>query len=133
VANLESMASKRRGGKDFLTVPEGHKALAPVRIEEGNNLLVAVRTKEGGLIFPLSDIKVLPKGKGVKLIAADDEEIIKGVWIVDPGKKGPKPFGNPDRFLGKRAGRGKVISARSKKTNLHNYQDKLYLYLKLHI
>jgi topoisomerase-4 subunit A len=64
---LKELMTDRRAGKTMLTVPEGAMALPPALVA-GPDALVAVIGNEGKLlVFPVSDVPEMPKGKGNKL------------------------------------------------------------------
>ena len=71
VVTLGDLQTRQRAGKVVLTVPPGSHVLAPVPIQETDRMAdrVAVVSNAGRLlIFPLSELPQLGKGKGVKLI-----------------------------------------------------------------
>jgi topoisomerase-4 subunit A len=71
VVTLGDLQTRQRAGKIVLTVPPGSHVLAPVPIQEADRMTdrVAVVSNAGRLlIFPLSELPQLGKGKGVKLI-----------------------------------------------------------------
>ncbi|MCX7098500.1 MAG: DNA topoisomerase IV subunit A [Methylococcales bacterium] len=65
---LKELLSKNKAGKLLITLPEGAKTLKPVPISDDSDLL-AVATLQGRLlIFPVSELPALARGKGNKLI-----------------------------------------------------------------
>ena len=69
ITQLKELYTKSRAGKALLTVPEHAKVLTPVRVEQPESDLVAIATAQGRLlVFPVSEIPILNKGKGNKLI-----------------------------------------------------------------
>lgn len=71
IATLEDMLTKNKAGKAFLSLPQGAKVLPPIPLPEANRetLQIAAITTEGRmLVFPLSELPQLPKGKGNKII-----------------------------------------------------------------
>jgi topoisomerase-4 subunit A len=98
----------------------------PVAIVEGTKAYLAIVSNIGNLlIFPLSEVPTLAKGKGNKLLAVPDkkvlarEEYVKDVIVVHPmqtllilgdDKNGDKPFAlkpaDWKNFIGTRAQRG---------------------------
>jgi topoisomerase-4 subunit A len=71
VATLGDLHTRQRAGKVVLTVPPGSHVLAPVPAQEADRMTdrLAVVSNAGRLlIFPLSELPHLGKGKGVKLI-----------------------------------------------------------------
>jgi topoisomerase IV subunit A len=70
LAVLGDLQTRQRAGKAVVTVPPGGKVLAPVRVEDADNDWLAAATDSGRLlIFPVGDLPLLPKGKGVKIIS----------------------------------------------------------------
>jgi topoisomerase-4 subunit A len=88
VATLGDLTTRQRAGKVVLTVPKGSKALAPVPVPDpdDDSVLVAVVSNAGRLlIFPLTELPRLAKGKGHKLIgltpsrSAEEREAVVGL------------------------------------------------------
>ena len=69
VTKLKHLISKNKNGKAVVKVPEGAKILRPVPINDYENDLVAVVSLTGRLLlFPVNDLPVLGKGKGLQTI-----------------------------------------------------------------
>jgi topoisomerase IV subunit A len=69
LCRLGDLATKTRQGKDFMTVPEGARALAPV-VAGGASLVAALSSDARLLVFPLDEVPARPNGGvGVQLIA----------------------------------------------------------------
>jgi len=114
---LGDLASKTRQGKDFMSVPEGAKALAPLIIR-GGDTVAALSSDARLLLFPLEE---LPNGGvGVQVIALPDKVSLAAVAVTD-GKSlvvsGIKRKNRAEEtldaqmlkeFEGKRAQRGRV-------------------------
>jgi topoisomerase-4 subunit A len=72
-APLSALLARPRAGKAFLALQEGELPLPPVQVH-GNKGHLAVGSSDGRLlIFPVSDVKALEKGKGVMLMALADD------------------------------------------------------------
>jgi topoisomerase-4 subunit A len=70
LAKLGDLQTRQRAGKAIVTVPPGAKVLAPVRVHDPENDRLAAVTDAGRLlIFPIQDLPLLPRGKGVKIIS----------------------------------------------------------------
>jgi len=89
---LKSLQSKNKAGKAVITLPAGIKALAPSAIENDSDLIVTVTLQGRLLIFPVAELPVLSKGKGVKLIqippvqiSSGEDEVISVVVISEAG------------------------------------------------
>ena len=92
VARLEELIGKNRSGKAVLTVPKGCNVLPPVAVPEGEGALVAAVSNEGRLLlFPLSDLPEMAKGKGNKMLdipgprAARREEFVRDLVVLPEG------------------------------------------------
>ncbi len=70
VVKLEDLLGKNKAGKAVLSVPQGCNVLPPQPIPAGDTLRVAVVSTEGRLlVFALTDLPEMAKGKGNKMIA----------------------------------------------------------------
>ncbi|MBL1142467.1 MAG: DNA topoisomerase IV subunit A [Proteobacteria bacterium] len=66
---LEDVYTKNRNGKAIISVPKGAKALAPSKVNDiENDWVVAVTSIGRMLMFPINELSLLPKGKGLKII-----------------------------------------------------------------
>ena len=95
VARLGDLAAQKRVGKAVLSVGASARALPPVLAPAGSQPLVAVATDSGRLLlFPLTELPALARGKGVKLLSlptakrgdAERENLI-AVALVAPGER----------------------------------------------
>jgi topoisomerase IV subunit A len=69
VARFEDLVTKIKNGKSVLNVSKGARVLAPQRVTSFETDLVAAVTTEGRmLVFPLSELPQLGRGKGVRMI-----------------------------------------------------------------
>jgi topoisomerase-4 subunit A len=76
LTQLKEFFTKNRAGKSLLSVPEHAEVLTPVRISQVENESLVVVTAQGRvLIVPMSEIPVLSKGKGNKLIQIQPSEL----------------------------------------------------------
>ncbi len=89
LTQLKELHSKNKAGKALLSLPKGAEPLRPLPISQPDkDLLVAVTTEGRMLIFPLSELPQLARGKGVKLIgipsarAMAREELIAALAIL---------------------------------------------------
>jgi topoisomerase-4 subunit A len=125
IARLSDMVSRSRGGKVMLTLPKNARPLAPIRVEDPESVRLAAVTSEGRmLIFPLSLLPRLPKGKGNKLIgipsrrASAREELLSHLVLLPPesnlvvhaGRRFVTLKGESlDAFTGERGRRGRML------------------------
>ena len=123
LCKLGDLATKTRQGKDFMSVPEGARVLAPVFLKDpsGKNLVAALSSDARLIVFPMDELPVRPNGGvGVQLIGLPDKITLASVALTD-GKSlvvsGIKRKNRAEEtldarmlkeFAGKRAQRGKV-------------------------
>jgi topoisomerase IV subunit A len=88
VVKLGELHSRNRAGKAVLTVPSGSVPLVPQKVNKLETDLLAAATDGGRLlIFPLSELPLLPKGKGVKIVSlpANKGESLVALTPLPPG------------------------------------------------
>ena len=125
ISNLGNLKSKTRSGKNVITLPNKSKVMKIVLIEDIESQYVAVATNSGRLlIFPVSELPLLSKGKGNKLIQipATDltarKEIVTGLCALNETQKLRVYYGKRKtlyksedwmHFVSHRARRGKEL------------------------
>ena len=125
VTSYEDMLARNKNGKALLTVPEHAKVLTPKRVQDIANQLVACASNDGRLlVFPLSELPQMAKGKGNKMLGIDSALLAKREeWMVDMvvlGKKdsliiesGKRTFtlkpADIEHYLGERGRRGNKL------------------------
>ncbi len=78
------MLSSKKAGKSMLNVPKGSGVLPPLSLPvTPNPYLVAVTAEGRMLMFPVSELPELPRGKGNKIIQVRGEDCI-AAWCVLP-------------------------------------------------
>ncbi len=82
----ENLYSKGKAGKAVISVPANAKILTPALVKEGDYLMV-VTDEPKMLVFPASELPVLAKGKGSKLISMDKTTSVTAVFAFTPGQK----------------------------------------------
>jgi len=124
---LGDLATKTRQGKDFMTVPEGARALPPVVVaapggKGGEGLLLAALSSDARLlVFPLEEVPARPNGGvGVQLLALPEKIALAAVAVTDGKSLTVSGIKRKNRaletldakalkeHLGKRAQRGRV-------------------------
>ena len=69
VASLSDMYTKNKAGKALLSLPEGARVLPPSPIAKVEGAQLAAITNDGRmLVFPVTELPVLARGKGNKII-----------------------------------------------------------------
>jgi len=116
---LGDLATKTRQGKDFMTVPEGAKALPPAPAGQGS-VVAGLSSDARLLLFPLEELPLRPNGGvGVQVMALPDKLSLAGVAVFDgktlmvSGFKRTQKTAQLDQkqltqYEGKRAQRGRV-------------------------
>ncbi len=94
IARLGDLQSRNRAGKAAITIPAGGRVLPPTVIDNlDEGLLVAVSNEGRMLVFPVTELPELSKGKGNKILSipssrlASREEFMLGVAVVSPGRQ----------------------------------------------
>src|SRR5689334_6261197 len=116
VAKLGDLTTDRKAGKTFISVPDGSKAFNAGRAAAPATDRLAVVTHEGRLLmFPLSELPEMAKGKGNKLINVRGEDRIIAATVVPAGASlqivsGKRTMGlkgkDLEHYAGSRASRG---------------------------
>lgn len=120
LCKLGDLASKTRQGKDFMTVPEGAKALAPA-LAAGGKAIAALSSDARLLVFPMDEVPARSNGGvGVQLIALPDKVALAAAAAFDGKSLAVSGIKRKNRsvetiegkalkeYEGKRAQRGRV-------------------------
>ncbi len=75
---LKDLQTKNKAGKAAITLPGDAKALTPLAIENENALLAAITEQGRLLIFPITELPALAKGKGNKIIQIPPKDLASG-------------------------------------------------------
>ncbi|GAA5126877.1 DNA topoisomerase IV subunit A [Alloalcanivorax gelatiniphagus] len=122
VVRYGDLLANKKAGKNVLNVPNGAKVLAPCRVNDPDQDLIALVSNEGRLlVFPVRDLPEMTRGKGNKMMSiptarvADRTEFVQDVQVLGPrdllviraGKRhlSLKP-GDLEHYLGERGRRG---------------------------
>lgn len=118
VCTLEDLQSRNKAGKAVVTL-EGSLLPALRAAGDLSTLRLAVTTAEGRLlVFPASDLPVLPKGKGNKLVTLKDQDHLTQWCLLPEGQSleitsGKRTFtlktNDLAQYLGNRASRGTAL------------------------
>ncbi len=92
VVKLQELYAKNKAGKLVLTLPEGARVLPPVPVSDlGQDRLMAVSSDGYLLLFPVSQLPEMARGKGNKIMGipparlANREEYLTSLLVVPPG------------------------------------------------
>ena len=85
VVKREDMQAKNRAGKSLITLPKAARVLTPKPVNDFEKDWFAVVSNEGRLlVFKVSDLPTLSRGKGNKLIGIPTDRAAKREeWVVD--------------------------------------------------
>jgi len=90
VATLADLQSKNKAGKALLTIPKGGLVIAPQVIESvEDSQLIAIANDGRMLVFPVSELPVMARGKGNKIMGitpaklATREEYIAALAVIN--------------------------------------------------
>jgi len=125
VIKTEELLSRNRAGKAILNVPEGANVLPPVAVPDNEKALLCAVNNDGKLlVFPVSELPELAKGKGNKIFGIDTkrfekrDEFMVSMTVVAPEqsllvwsgeRKMTLKFAELKDYRGERAQRGGVL------------------------
>ena len=126
MVKLDDLYTKNRNGKSILRVPANSNVLLPTKVNDIENDWVATVSSIGRLLmFPISELTLLPKGKGLKIIQIPPaklktrEEYVVAITamgeidnlIVYTSKRHTVLKTNEqEKFIGERGRRGAMLS-----------------------
>lgn len=91
IAKISDLTSKTKNGKAALTLPKNAQILQPITMSKVDDALLAAVTNEGRLlVFPVSELPQLARGKGNKIInipsarASAREELVVALAVFSP-------------------------------------------------
>nr|WP_113865332.1 DNA topoisomerase IV subunit A [Brenneria salicis]NMN93099.1 DNA topoisomerase IV subunit A [Brenneria salicis ATCC 15712 = DSM 30166]RBP65178.1 DNA topoisomerase IV subunit A [Brenneria salicis ATCC 15712 = DSM 30166]RLM31680.1 DNA topoisomerase IV subunit A [Brenneria salicis ATCC 15712 = DSM 30166] len=86
VCTFNDLVARNRAGKAIITLPDNAKALTPIEIKGDDNLLMAITAAGRMLLFPVSDLPQLSKGKGNKIVSISSADFAGGkdrlTWLL---------------------------------------------------
>ncbi|MBU2767231.1 DNA topoisomerase IV subunit A [Acidithiobacillus ferrivorans] len=107
IASVENMAGRNRAGKAFLVLGDKESPLPFLRVSPDTAEIAAISSDGRGLVFATSEVKAIPKGKGVKLMHLVEGATLKSLqWVID-GKAAGFGRGRLAACAGKRGGTGR--------------------------
>jgi len=127
IVEEESLIAQTRNGKQVLNLGDGEEALRAITIGPGHDHLAVLGTNRKLLIFPLKELPVMSRGRGVIL-----QRYAKG-GLADittlkrkeglswrSGQQGIRTESNIKRWIGKRAQAGLVVPKGFSRANKFN-------------
>lgn len=94
VGKMADLYTKNKAGKAALTLPKGGRVLAPIVIREPETDLLAAISNEGRLlVFPITELPELARGKGNKIMNIPSarvlarEEFVVALEVISAGEQ----------------------------------------------
>ncbi len=82
VATLDDMASRQRAGRAFMTLEPDEEPVRPVALEPTADHVAALSSNGKLLVFPLAEMREVPRGRGVIVLRLDDKESLVAVALT---------------------------------------------------
>ncbi|MCL2898048.1 DNA topoisomerase IV subunit A [Brenneria tiliae] len=86
VCTFNDLVARNRAGKAIITLPDNARVLPPLEINGDDNTLLAITAAGRMLLFPVSDLPQLSKGKGNKIISISSADFASGkdrlTWLL---------------------------------------------------
>ena len=79
ICTFNDLVSRNRAGKALISLPDNAHVMPPLVVENDSDMLLAITAAGRMLMFPVSDLPELSKGKGNKIISIPSAEAAKGV------------------------------------------------------
>ena len=88
IAKLEDMASRVKAGKVLMTLDKGEEVLMPVRVYQSALInpdcrVIAASAGKRLLAFPLAEMKIMAKGRGLQLMSLAEGDTLALTEITD--------------------------------------------------
>jgi len=129
VANLSDLVSNQRRGKTFMTLASGEAVLTPAAV--AGNVVAAGSAGGRLLLFPLDELKLMPKGRGLQILSLDKKDELAAVCCGEGGAVIVAGAGRGGKAVevelkgrelaphrGHRAGKGHALAAKLKISGL---------------
>lgn len=94
ITTLGDMQTKNRSGKSVLSLPKGSMSMPPVTVSNAENDLICAVSNEGRLlVFPISELPMMARGKGNKILsiptarAKTREEYMLALQVISEKQK----------------------------------------------
>jgi len=132
ITKAGDMVSRLKGGKSFITLNEGATPLPPRIVSDAAGAIACLSEKGRVLVFGIDEMKVLTNGgRGVTLMELEPKETLLaaqpitqkglnviGTWSGDKARTVELFASGLEPHFGKRARKGKALSARLKAQDL---------------
>jgi topoisomerase-4 subunit A len=78
ICTFNDLVARNRAGKTLISLPDNAHVMPPLVIEDESDMLLAITAAGRMLMFPVSDLPQLSKGKGNKIINIPSAEAAAG-------------------------------------------------------
>ena len=86
IANISDLVTKNKAGKAVVSISKGARILAPKMLDTGNALIAAVSNEGRMLVFPITELPELARGKGNKIINIPSSRLqSREEYVIDCG------------------------------------------------
>ena len=86
IATIGDLFTKNKAGKAVVSIPKGARIVAPKMLGEQNSLVAAVSNEGRMLVFPVTELPQLARGKGNKIINIPSSRLqSREEYVVDYG------------------------------------------------
>jgi len=111
VSALENMIGRNRAGKAFLTLEAQETPLPLQAVSDPDAELLCLSSDGSGLIFSVTEIKNLPKGKGVKLMTLSATASLQNLYLNPEAQTLPRAIrkNRLDVCRGRRGSKGRSL------------------------
>jgi topoisomerase IV subunit A len=82
VASLQDMVSRVKAGKVFMSLDDNERPVTPVALKSGFDHVAALTAKGRLLVFPIDQVREVPKGRGVIIVGLDAGEALIAVGVA---------------------------------------------------
>jgi len=86
VTSFEDMVSRQRAGKAFMTLEPDEEPLTPVALAAGLDHVAALSSRGRLLVFPLAEMREVPRGRGVIVLGLDRDETLVAIGLATSRK-----------------------------------------------
>jgi topoisomerase-4 subunit A len=76
VATIDDMVSRQRAGKAFMTLEANEAPIAPAALVPGLDHVAALSSRGKLLVFPLAEMREVPRGRGVIVMGLDRDDTL---------------------------------------------------------
>jgi len=82
IAALEDLLSRQRAGRAFMTLEPDEEPITPVPLAPELDHVAALSSRGRLLVFPLAEMREVPRGRGVIIMGLDNEEKLVAVDLA---------------------------------------------------